>query len=52
VRVLRDDPVPRLDIPTFRRSPAEVNADASLPIAADITIESQFAAACSGLTAR
>jgi hypothetical protein len=35
--------VPRLDIRTFRRSPAEMSADAFLPTAAGVTLEAQFA---------
>ena len=44
VRVLRDGPVPLLDIRTFRRSPADLSADAFHPTAAAFTCELQFAA--------
>jgi hypothetical protein len=43
VRVLTDGPVPRLDIRTFRRSPAKMSADAFPPAAAGVTLEAQFA---------
>jgi hypothetical protein len=43
VRVLRDGPVPLLDIRTFRRSPADVSADAFHPTAAAFTTELQYA---------
>ena len=43
VRRVTDGPVPTIDIRTFRRSPAEVSADAFLPTAAGVTIEAQYA---------
>ena len=43
MRRVTDGPVPTIDIRTFRRSPAEVSADAFLPTAAGVTIEAQYA---------
>jgi hypothetical protein len=43
VRIIHDGPVPLLDIRTFRRSPADVSADAFRPTIAAFTLELQYA---------
>lgn len=43
VRVNRDGVLPVLDIRTFRRSPAEVSADAFHPTAGGVTLDLQYA---------
>jgi hypothetical protein len=43
VRILRDGPVPLLDIRTFRRSPADVSAEAFHATASAFTCELQYA---------
>lgn len=43
VRRIEDGAVPTIDVRMWRRSPAELSADAFLPTAAGVTIEAQFA---------